>query len=594
MSEDVKQQALKTAKYGNFILRVKKADGGGYYPDYVCTSVMLNYEINAIPSARVTLSFGELLGNLGKGGKPQDPSELLKGILSMRKNCNDMLECSILEVFDTSDSTTDKDEDEDTKKKDSRQEIKVFTGVIVTGTPIYKADDKFSSKMISLLCLHSICKLYVSPLASFVIAHNSVIIERMTKTGYKLSAKDAQKDQSLEYKFVVDALVSDVVEEGGTVLENVNKILKAILKASSYRATQKTGSAKSESNDGLGPTDLIKYMNCDTKLSGNVTSNSRKRYYTTIGSMMVALLNNSTIYDTLQQILLTDEFMLNLVPRFTPGVSDGNEQKNTGKNHTEDDIFRITLMPSTMWSNEDAPVAIAANQIISITASFNPIGCLNTPQVLMATFDDPTDPGLSDSESSVRLYGIYSTDSDLQSQLTAARADKKSVGTAASMPDGYFRCTTMRAPSWIDLGPEKQASSFSLKKRADDEDDEDVDDGEGGGDEANATESSETAIADSIAKALFAHKYGRQDTATLKLPASLRFGYDEMCFEANIGNKLNVAIDDTLGFSGIINAINFSYISGIQSSVDYTVTLVCVRDKDDNQNIPCEIYDSIK
>lgn len=548
------KQHLDTEEYGVFVL---KADD----EEYVCASVRLEWGINAIPSARVTLGFG---ASIRQPSSIQRPDKLLGKVLATRKQdaYQGMIECEISEVF------------EDGRSK------QVFSGVIVTGSPVYSANEKFSSKMVSLLCLNKICRLYASPLAAYVIAHSSKVINHMASMGVKLSADEAQNDQTFQKLIDINKLVEDVKQQSkdGNVLPIVDGILQEYLAKSSFRPD--TG------NDLGGATiKLSDYLFSRIRVNPALDS-LEKSYYQQIGNYLVSGLNNSSIYDTLQRMLITDEFMLNLIPRFT---KVGSVE------------FPVELVPSYMW-NPKVAFKLDRSQLTSVSASFNPIACLNTPQVLMVTFDPLNDIGNTNTQQSLAYYGIYSTDDSLMERLKAARGKGGGVKPAA---DGFFRCVTLQAPHW--LYPLSRQPDTNQSKGGDGEVSKETKNKTGQGKPTSVNKPEPRPKdelwehADQVAQALFAHKYGRQDTASLRVPAGLRFGYnDGLFFEDHLGDAIDVRISegqesDAFDFRGILQSVSFSYVTGIQSSVDYAMELSCVRPLDnDEKKIDCVIYQELK
>jgi len=553
------KQELQTEDYGIFVLKV--ADD-----EYVCSSILLNYTINAIPSARVTIGFG---AGIREPSRKQRPDKLLTKVLAQRKQAyQNMLECEILERFD-----------------DGREKS-VFSGVIVTGTPVYNANDKFSSKMVSLLCLNKICRLYVSPLSAFVISHGSQVINHMAAKGKILSAQNAQGDQAFELLVNVDTLVENVKQQNadGDVLSIVDGIFREYLAKSSYRANS------TDTELGTAGIKLSDYLFSRIKVNPELDK-LEKSYYQQIGRLMASVLNNSTVYDTLQQVLITDNFMLNLVPRF--------DNKN----------FLVELVPSYMWAPRTT-IELDRSKIITVSSTFNPIACLNTPQVLMVLFDPLVNVGNQNTKQSAAYYGIHSSDADLVAKLSTARGQGDSLNTAVAKGGDFFRCSTLRAPEW--LYPRYQQRDTNQSNGDDGSVSEKIptitrsEDKNADNAKNNKPDPQEQmqqlALADKVAQALYAHKYGRQDTASLKVPSRLRFGYNgSPCFEDNLGNAVDVKMEadgelsDAFNFRGILKAVSFSYVTGTQSNVEYTLDLICVRPLDnDEEKIDCVLYKDLK
>lgn len=543
------KQGIAPDDYGVFVL---EANG----EEYVCTSLLLEYKINAIPSARVTIGFG---AGIKDNIHAQDPTKLLSAVLAHRgtkdKAYNGMVECTISEQFSSGDP------------------VIVFKGVIVTGTPVYRASDKYSSKMISFLCLNKICELYVSPLSSFITAHNSFVINKMTTDGYILTAEDARRQQLFEAKLDIYRTINLLVPDSINVLDGVDRILYAYLRASSY--TSGTG-------DQLPFYRLSNYLFSRIRVKKDLMKNVplEKSFYHRVGDLITAMLDNMSLYDMLQRMLITDEFMLNLVPRFS--AYD----------------FKVELVPSYMWNTRKADdTTIEAEDLVGVSAAFNPIACLNTPQVLMALFEDPVNYGGDQSKGKTSTnYGIYSTDKNLDAALKAKRDKAQDAAklVAGINKDSYYRCQVMRAPVWLYPKTKTKEKSSLTDNRTNKKPPT-------GNTDPPATDSPTKKVieasADLIAQALFAHRYGRQDTATLKLSAALRFRYLEEHLGGTVTVKLEEEDNNPMNFCGVLNSVSFSYVSGASSQVDYSAELICVRpvstNDDEEQGIDCVLYEDL-
>ena len=149
-------------------------------------------------------------------------------------------------------------------------------------------------------------------------------------------------------------------------------------------------------------------------------ANLGKSFYHRVGLQMSTMLTNMSVYDVLQRMLITDEFMLNLVPRFS----------------TQD--FKVELVPSYMWKTRESDnLDINATDLVAVSAVFNPIACLNIPQVLMVLFEDPIEYGKKlVGGGAATNYGVYSTDKQLNELMRSKRSTGTSTSENASEVDG--------------------------------------------------------------------------------------------------------------------------------------------------------------
>lgn len=114
-------------------------------------------------------------------------------------------------------------------------------------------------------------------------------------------------------------------------------------------------------------------------------------------------MKNGSILESLQTILLSDAYMLNLVPRW------------------EREDFKMEIAPSTAWvSPNPSTLRLSQNYVISIDSDQSYITTLNIPDLFVVSFADQWQIYRGDTQEELaNLTGKYSPDPALMEAMSA-------------------------------------------------------------------------------------------------------------------------------------------------------------------------------
>ena len=110
--------------------------------------------------------------------------------------------------------------------------------------------------------------------------------------------------------------------------------------------------------------------------------------------------------------------MLDLLPRW-----DGEENED----------FRMEIRPSEAWNPSD-PLTLKESDIIEIDSNYNPIACLNTPEVFIVNFSDAVEFAMDNMpQGRIGLNGVYAMNEILMAGL------KKRYQSGTEMRDDLIK-----------------------------------------------------------------------------------------------------------------------------------------------------------
>lgn len=536
---------------------------------FVCTALQYTMRMNNIPVATVTIGSGASLRS--PGGRYQTPEELLSAVLDKRKAAySDMVECAMEEVINiggVSRTTT------------------IFKGVIVTGSPVYRAGTP-TTRMIRFMCMNKVCKLYTKPLTEYVNMAGTEVIQKWQKRD-PFSVAGAMEHNNLYStgKLSVPQLLERYASKlkDATVVERVSTITGAVLNAASYQQ-------RGETTD----------FNIDEYFCGKARPNTDdygdqcgNAFNSQFCEYLIQSMQNASIYDALQSVLTSEAYMLDMLPRW-----DGESKED----------FRMEIRPSEAW-NPSEPITIKESSIIGIDSNYNPIACVNTPEVFIVNFSDAVEFAMDNMPNGrIGLNGVYAMNETL---CNALKQRYRSGDSWMSSEDGkrMYRAKLYTAPFWMQpaiIDPKKEKKGKDGKNSVKNElplmdpksDNEQPDTPE----PASETQKRLNDIADAIAESLFAFIYGRQDRSIVSLYPSLRFGYGDVSLENSLGKAVDIeftpdsknsssAAKSVMNIRGILEAVQYDYTAGQSTSASYTIELKCVRPLDKNEPaVPCKLY----
>lgn len=544
---------------------------------YVCTSLTYTMTMNNIPAATVTIGAGTPLAVSKAGSAYKSPEELLKKIQEHRASggesggkttYTDMIPCEIQEVRQGIDKPTT-----------------IFKGVIAIGTVVYRAGSP-TSRMIQFTCMNKVCELYKKPMSAYVDMPGSVVVQRaIYKTPF--SSKEALQSNTtfncntLSAEQLMGAIKTDM--QSSTLLERCCAIVNVCLVAGSYQSLLTYKENDADKADQIG---FKKYFTGDYKLTKKVSMSS-EQFNLTILQYFLESLRGSSIYDALRRVLVSEQYMLQLAPRWK-------------------DDFKMEICPSRAWDpSNSTPIHIDC--ISQIEASYSPVACINTPEAFVVMFGDAVGfniPNIPDGP--LGLNGVYSTNPE----LTAALKDRYG-GKLVSLKDAnkLYKAKLYNAPYWLfpevreqqnqqSKDPVKDAASASTEKEAQKKKQDAESD--------RKTKAAEAIrkMADEIAKNLFVYLYGGEDTVRLSLYPSVRFNYTGLDLENKLGETIDIIMDanddkertakkdSPLNLRGVLESVTYNYTAGDAGSVNYSIQLSRVRPLSSSEKpVKCTLYE---
>lgn len=533
---------------------------------YACTAVNMNMAINSIPSAVVTIGCGARIKNKGKA--KQSPEDLYKEVLDNRRAFSTeyekaaMIPCTIIERIEVG--------------KESKSTV-VFKGVIASASPVYKAGTT-TTKMIQFTCVNAAAELYTNPVAAYKTMQSSAFISAMSDPR-KLADEFSDNALNISNAFGSDRSIDNLLdalpkyiqnESEGTVLDRFDACLAAVMEAASSRGDVDP----SKISFGL----LKKYMHSSWCPNPGLPDSCRREYTKMLLSYLVRIMGNASIYQAVEQLATSADYMLNLVPRWDAGASKD---------------FKLDMCPTRAWETIPS-ITLYADEITGIQPSSSVLESIDTPNAFMVNYSKPVSYG--GTGPAVRtMVGAFSPIKEIQDWLDSEKqVSGESKMTKAKLYD---------APKWLypsingttdnkrKSGIKSDASVATEKIPAVRKSSAEVADPAGS---ALLDIPQTVKTANKIAKALYVFLYGMTDTATIRLSPDLRFGHKTGKFlENSIGMVIDVKVGETsegreledsvLDIRGMLDSITYSYTCGESSSASYSITLSRVRPLDPSE-----------
>ena len=548
-------------KIGTIVLKA----GGQEFP---CTALSLHMSINNIPSATVVVGCGDLIANPEK--KVASAEDLLSQVLSRHKQAYlEMVECSIMEDLDGARTT-------------------IFKGVIVAGYVMYKTGTP-TIRAIKFQCMNQACKLYVAPLS----AHRNICGASIVKYMNDTDAYAKEKIDKSAFLFSMgNQLDADHIREQVLKRGHGQSLAKLVAGVVNEIVAAESEGAKGELS-GKDITHVADYLYSNYKVNaGTLSPDSEEAFVRELTAGILQAIYSGSIYEAIQRTILSNSFMLNIVPRW----SDQN--------------FKLEIAPTRAWITTGR-VVVGADNVISMDSVYKPLVCLNTPDAFIAHFDTSEElmkAAAAQQVATSGINGVFSTNPELLETLKARFQTGGNVPLKTQALDEHlFKTKYYPAPTWLynifmkvsqtenERKPAAKAKHTTASNQT--------------GAKSNTLEEAEAAVAqvnvqkerelaDLVAKALFNHLFGAGDTAYVRVLPSLRFKW----FEANLGNVLDIRFDNTkklsaspLNIRGMLQAVHYEYSSGTSSTVSYTIELSRVRPVDPSEkSIECPLYQRIK
>ena len=579
---------LSVTKVGVYKLVVERVP-------YVCSAFSLTMSINQIPTASCVVGCGRTL--LGSSRFDNNAEDLYKEIQNIEmSNSAELIPCEVYEDLDDVDYL-------------------VFKGSIVGASLVYKTGSA-TIRAVRFEMMYNACNLMAQPLTAYKNICGSQIV-KMLLSGKMLTDQEAAEKQGMARmgqlaSMLIVGKLEDMIKEKD-LATRIACLCDAFVVLNSY-----TYNLVNPQTAGVGSLLKIKdYIrssySLDKKkldLANTITDNS---FNVELCDALTQVLQSGSIYDAITRAILSPEFLLSIIPRFSDGMME--------------------IKPSSAWGTNDSVYQLPLSSVASMNSAFHPLDHINDPEVFAVNFSDALDMrGNAGQTAGVPAYliGAYASD-PVAAEYVKKRLSQSDPATAAMnevMQDTkHYKWKLYRAPKWLhnSFTRTRQTSNPSGAETKPADKDEVV--------QANAIEDQKSKdklgeatdsapkrqpdqqdylvgenIADSIAQAIYTMLYRQTATAELDLLPDIRFGINKdkygFVLEDLIGEPIDIVpvttsdaagLDNTpLKIRGMVHSIAFSYNAGQSASCSYRMTLSRVRPFDaKEEKITCPLYAKI-
>lgn len=554
---------------------------------YVCTNATIEYAINDVPQAKVTVGCGVPLVNPKDNDDGMSPEKLLNEVLNRRGMAyKSMVPCTVLVDVD---------------KSDSIHTITLLEGFIASGAVHYTASPT-TSRTITFLCMHKACMLMVKPVADYVYMFNNAIAVALANQDDIDSTSDTiarpvSSIDELEREEQVGILL-ETIDDNTPVSTIIGMCIDNIVKLQSYYH---------EYEDDKGPSvNVTSYLGSDYGLNTSdlvgadgstiLDTATREAYVGAVYGDVLTLMETNDIFTTIKALVDINHRCLSIIPKGA------------------DKDFKLYIEPSKAWINKSTLTLYPAN-INSIKSTFAPLSCLYTPDVFMVSFDPAVQNAndVNDLFQTTGEKGVFA----ITKELTDYIKTQQSKGEAID-PNAYNRVKCITAPKWLMhcfwqdkyIAMKEDPNALPKHKKNTKE-----------GDNTSVATNSrfskdEKAIkaADAIAKAMFTHMYGNSETSNIELTHDAILGYEYLSSPTELdtgylhemlGEVIDIDMsnnskdkDSPLSIRGRLCRVEISYSAGTDTAFEYSITLDCVRPLNNKNgetiDIACPLYKEIK
>ena len=540
----------------------------GKREQYVCSSLSLTMQLNALPVASVVIGCGKNIRDGGASGD-NNAEDILEYVMDASNNEPDSyIDCSIVETL-------------------RGRDITIFEGCIIAASLVYKAGN-VTVRAVRVECMNAACKLYARPLSAYTNSCGSHIIQNILQDyGTDTKQNNAatygwNRIGSLEQIDVIQALNQITYQKD--IATKIAYIADMIARLTA-KAENATTPLDVDSPDTI--LNIGKYIRSDyfvnyglfTDVGYDQSGVDDKIDYILATALLDSLRSNS-IFESIIGMIISTEFMLTLVPGWT-----GNG-------------FMMSIKPSQAWLNTPSKT-ISFSDVSEFNSAYKPIDHINDPEVFCANFAPalPMDGKEGDRGATSSMMGVYSTNPLFRNWLANVFNDDSSEDNArAAITEDLsrFKWSVHIAPTWLSMLVQQGVLKAEPKLdnlRTQTKENEKIEP-----DQSTRNYINERIVANEVAKAMYVHMHGESATAQLTLLPSLRFGLkDGIALEDHIGEVIDIIpdkmADSHLAMRGVITALQFNYSAGQSASCSYTMTLSRVRPRNQQaESITCPLY----
>ena len=344
MSEPVH---LNSAKVGVIVFTANNKD-------YICSAFNMSMILNQIPTASVMIGCGYPIKNEAK--KQDNNAEDLYKVVQRNTSYEEasFIPCTVKEVL-------------------PGKEIKVFVGVIVAASLVYKTSG-MTVRAIRLDLMHPACQLQAQPITAYRNVCGSYIVKAMRRQvalAESLAAIVAStgmtRDPNKTWDMISGVLNKTIMQKD--IVTRIACIIDAFILVASRMSDKTNPLSKADLGNIVG---IKKYLRSaytldreNLKVANKITD---EFFNKELGTFLIASVANSSIFESILTIIQSTEFMLMLAPRFA------DEQ--------------LEIMPSKAWGASGKITQLSTADISSINSVFQPLRHINDPDTFIVTFRD--------------------------------------------------------------------------------------------------------------------------------------------------------------------------------------------------------------
>ena len=575
---------ISTGGVGAVYMRV---DHGGKTYKFPCAAIDYTMMQNRIPTLTAYVGTGMPL--VGRKEDYTTPEIVMEWLADPKEEglVNGMIACSFYEEASVGGFPSD---------------WQIFKGYIATGNPVYTAKPSGSATQIMFQCLGLAAALVTAPGSAYIECYQGVEIEKK-RNGEDISlqrALDTGGNFEMKKWDPLDLIIASGLKlYKAPVVKRIGIFVALACLAASWNHLKdfKDKDPDQRVMDAFGgdtTLDMEQFgVHCDLEYNRHFLS------------ALMTNMASSTLYDCIVGIATSDMFVLEVDPRWW---CDSKRPEDAVAGGTTPD-FKMDIIPSSVWHARNV-INLDASKIISFRASRDALSKLNTPDTILLQFNGANSWLLDSSKTNViDVMGIATKNSVIDNSTLQAVVTRKTDMTTAKKFIGC-RVRQVTAPSWMamvvsnksvrtptkrdtDKGLQVERTPATTNKELTPDDQPDLK-----RPDTYTEKEIKTAYdaANVMARAIFLHHYLENDTASMDVLPSLRFGLQKgICFEDSIGDTVVVTLPTGTGkpieVKGVLQGVMFKYSTGVSSSISYTLVLSRLRPASIKEpDMTCPIY----
>ena len=478
----------------------------------------------------------------------------------------------------------------------------VFKGYVMAAALDYKASKTASSIRVRVDCLGPACKLTLHPNNLYTETSTGVLIQKLnhtrsdsqqTKGGSDTSTGGAYtRDRQLIMRKALPTMVRmpAIKDKIAYAVSLVRLACSAcIIKDTDIESITADADVENALGGSLKLNSALASVRGDLESGGLWIGKCEEKLSETLLKNICAGMSQDSIFNTILRVLSSFEFGLQLAPRFN---CEGGE-------NSEDYDFKIEICKAISIHN--SPVGtLYSKHIKGISSSFETLSWLDTPDVVLASFEGASSYFRGISGISNGLFGAASYIKELNDTLWNA-TEQHNYGLLLDLvAEKKLKVRQVRAPSWLVfliVGNENRLVDNSYK-----------DDTKGRNNPVQLKEESSAedtplkpvesngsdplaAAANNAAYNLLTLLYRNESNVTIELMPNYRFGLGSVFLENNIGQRIAVDLSEDANFGGVLtekerkqfyfegtlDTIRYSWATSPAAFIKYTITLKNVQ-----------------